>query len=461
VRLPAAIDRNPAPGVVEIDLEATVAAVEIVPGAPSALWTYGGSLPGPLIRVPAGGRLIVHFTNRLPEETTIHWHGVRLGAEMDGVPMHSQAPVPPGGSFDYDFVVPDSGLFWYHPHVRSAKQVGDGLYGALLVEETAPGAGAPRAAVAGATGGAAPGDPLPDLGPELVLVLSDIGIDASGALHDPEAGGDLATLFGREGETVLVNGRVGPTVLARPGLRQRWRIVNAARSRYFQLAIAGHRFTRIGGDGGFIPEARESERLVIIPGERADVLMTPQGEPGSTLAVRWIPYDRGFGSTEFRPELEVLYLRLTADDPVTDEPASLPSVVRTIVPLDVQAATPRLLGLTGDTIDDKLVLSINGVPAWDAVPLHARVGDTEIWTIENRMDWDHPFHLHGFFFQPVDVATGAPPPLPEWKDTFNVPRRQTVALAVRFEGRPGMWMFHCHILDHADAGMMGMVHLER
>ena len=112
-------------------------------------------------------------------------------------------------------------------------------------------------------------------------------------------------------------------------------------------------------------------------------------------------------------------------------------------------------------IDDKLALGIDGVPSWQAEPLHARVGDTELWTVSNEMDWDHPFHLHGFFFQPVDPATGLPPGQPEWKDTLNVPRYDTAAFAVRYDDRPGMWMFHCHILDHADAGMMGMVHLAR
>ena len=116
LRQPEAPDRNPAPDVVEIDLEARVASIELVPGTPSPVWTFGGVLPGPLIRVPAGARLLVHFHNNLPEETTVHWHGVRLTADMDGVPEHSQPVVLPGASFDYAFTVPDSGLFWYHPH---------------------------------------------------------------------------------------------------------------------------------------------------------------------------------------------------------------------------------------------------------------------------------------------------------------------------------------------------------
>src|SRR5262245_34594829 len=114
VSLPEAIDLDPSPDVVEINLTARVAQLEIKPGLLTPAWTYDGSVPGPLIRARAGNRVIVHFTNNLPDETTIHWHGVRLTADMDGVPGHSQPPVPPGGTFDYSFVVPDASLFWYH-----------------------------------------------------------------------------------------------------------------------------------------------------------------------------------------------------------------------------------------------------------------------------------------------------------------------------------------------------------
>jgi FtsP/CotA-like multicopper oxidase with cupredoxin domain len=446
VRLPEPRDRHPAANVVEIDLQARVAAVEIVPGLTSPAWTYDGGVPGPLIRARAGDRLLVHFTNLLPEETTIHWHGVRLTADMDGVPDQPHPAVQPGGSFDYAFTVPDAGLFWYHPHVRAAAQVGDGLYGALLIE--------PATATAAADPPGAGVDAVDDL----VLVLSDMQINDDGTLGDPQTGGDIGTLFGREGNVVLVNGRVAPTVRARPGLRQRWRIVNAAKSRYFQLTVPDHRFTRIGGDGGLITAPLESDRVLVIPGERADVVVTFQGPPGARLPVRWIPYDRGFGSTEFRPEEDVFYVELSADAPVDEVP--LPATLRDVPPLDVAGpARIRSIALTQATVDGRLVLGIDGVPSWEAAPLHAHPGETELWVVTNAMEWDHPFHLHGFFFQPLDPTTFTPTGAPEWKDTLNVPRQQQIAFAVRYDDRPGMWMFHCHILDHADAGMMGMLHL--
>ena len=439
------VDRNKDPEVVEVDLEARVAPVTFTGGVATEMWTYGGSVPGPLIRVPQGARLIVHFTNNLPSETTVHWHGIRLPADMDGVPDHSQPAVQPGQTFDYDFVVPDAGLFWYHPHVRSAVQVGQGLYGALLVEAR-KGFDRSRAGFA------------PELGPELVLVLSDVFLRDDGQLGDPTSGGDLATLFGREGNMVLVNGKVAPTVLARPGQRQRWRIVNAAISRYFQIGMAGHTFTRIGSDGGLLTSAEETDVLVLTPGQREDVLVTPRGDAGAVLPVRWIPYDRGFGSTEFRPEEQIMNVRLTEDPPIVEPPPALPTVLRDIQRLDVSGAGTRSISLTQSTIDGKLILGVDGVPSWEAEPLHAHVGETEVWTVTNLMKWDHPFHLHGFFLQSVDPVTGLVLS-PEWRDTLNVPRDGVIAFAVKYEDRPGMWMFHCHILDHADAGMMGMIHL--
>jgi FtsP/CotA-like multicopper oxidase with cupredoxin domain len=435
IRPPEAEDLNPDPSIVEVALDARVASLEILPGTTTPAWTYNGGLCGPLIRAKVGDTIIVHFTNSLPEETTVHWHGIRLPSAMDGVPGHTQAPVPPGGSFDYVFQVPDAGLFWYHPHSHSAVQVGFGLYGPLLVED--------------------PTEPA-DLGQTVVMVLSDIAVDPDGSLSDPDRSGDLGKLFGREGNVLLVNGRVHPNLVARPGARQRWRIVDAAISRYFQLALDGKSFTQIGSDGGFIEAPTGLGRPVVSPGERMDLLVDPSGDPGSAVTVRWTAFDRGFGTAFDVPDQD-LFTVTTADVPPF-APPPLPDRLRTIPPLDLTNATQRLLQLTFDQSTGSLVMGINGVPAWDAPPWDARVGDTEVWTISNAVPFAHPFHLHGFFFQPLD-ALGAPLGSPYWQDTINVPVDGTIRFAVRYDDRPGMWMFHCHILDHADAGMMGMLML--
>jgi FtsP/CotA-like multicopper oxidase with cupredoxin domain len=429
-----AVDTNPDPRVVEVNLTAREAAIEILPGTLTPMWTYDGKLPGPLIRARVGDTLIVHFKNELPEPTTIHWHGLRIPVEMDGVPEHSQNVVPAGGSFDYSFTLPDAGLYWYHPHFDSATQVGRGLYGAIVVEDPAE---------AG-------------LGDELVLVLSDLALEPDGSLQDTSISGDIGTLFGREGNVLLVNGRVAPTLKARSGKRQRWRIVNAAKSRYFQLALEDHEFLRIGSDGGLSEYPTQIARPVVIPGERLDLLLVPRGEGGSTAPVRWVPYDRGYGSTEFRPE-ETLFSVSFAES--ASPPEAFPEVTRPLSPLDLSVATLVDVEFTQDSAADRsLVLGINHVPMEQSEPFHGTVGETQIWTIFTEMQWSHPFHLHGFFFQVLD-ENGEPRRPLEWKDTVDVPYRSSVKVAVRYDERPGMWMFHCHILDHADAGMMGMLHL--
>lgn len=432
------VDLNPDPHILELDLTARVATLalwDLTP--PTSVYTFDGGIPGPLIELAVGDRLIVHFKNELPESTTIHWHGLRIDASMDGVPEHSQAAVLPGESFDYDFVVPDAGLFWYHPHLNSSVQVGSGMFGPLLVR---------------------PVDDSEDAAPddEVVLVLSDIGIDDDGALVDLQSGGDLGTLFGREGNVVLTNGRWLPTMPVRSGVTLRWRIVNAARSRYFQLELPGTTFTRIGNDGGLLASPVEEDRLLLTPGERADVLVTPSAANGSLQFLTWVPYDRGFGSTEFRTPEQVLRLDFTDDE--SGQP-SAPTFARDLQPIDITGATQVHVRLTQmEDPDGNVVLGINDVPYAELEPFPARIGETQVWTIDNEMDWAHPFHLHGFFFQVLD-AGGAPEQPLAWHDTVDVPARGTRTIAVRFDERPGMWMFHCHILDHAEAGMMGMIDL--
>ena len=430
IRVPGAVDINPDPHVVELNMQARLAPLSFVPGGPSMMWTYEGSVPGPLIRARVGDRVIVHLNNALPEDTTVHWHGLRIPAAMDGAPGHSQPPVPPGGSFDYDFVVPDASTFWYHPHVNSAAQEGNGLYGAFIVDDPAEPAG---------------------LGDEVVMVLSDVAVNDDGTLQPPDAAGDFGTLFGREGTVMLVNGKVKPTLKARPGLRQRWRFINAAKARYFQISLDGHTFTRIGGDGGLLSSPVDVAQPVIAPGERMDLLVVPQGQSGAELVVKWIAFEHGFGSTFERPPEDLFAVRLQGSQAETP---ALPVIARSIVPLSTDGATPVDLQLTAQYGSMPLKLGINGVAFEDAEPLMADVGETQVWTVSNTIDFAHPFHLHGFFFQVLD-----PPGPLEWKDTVNVPVNGTIRFVVRYDDRPGMWMFHCHILDHADAGMMGMLHV--
>ncbi len=433
-RLTEAQDRNPDPAIVEIDITAKMAEVEVAPGKRVQAWTYNGSIPGPFIRAKVGDRVIVHFMNELNAPTTIHWHGVRLPNNMDGVPGISQPEVKKGESFTYDFVVRDASLYWYHPHVESAAQVGYGLYGALLVEDPVDGVGVTD---------------------QITLVLSDIGFDRQGRLEDSESGGSAGMVFGREGDYVLVNGKTKPTIRARSGAPQRWRIVNAAKSRFFYLDLDGQDFLVLGQDGGFQERATKSNILLITPGERMDVVVAPKGAPGSEITLRAMLYNRGYGSVQYRSVEDVMTIALTPEPPLTK--VALPTISRVIVPPKAEGATPVSLLLTLPPQEaGHSEFRINGVPFWKAKPFLAALGETQLWTIKNDTDWDHPFHLHGYFFLAVDEK-GVPLSPMVWKDTLNIPMKTTARLLVTFDERPGTWMLHCHILDHADGGLMGTV----
>jgi FtsP/CotA-like multicopper oxidase with cupredoxin domain len=420
-------DLNADPHVLEFNLEARIQELELVPGYKTPAWTYNGRIPGPFIRAQVGDRLIVHFKNSLPESTTIHWHGLRLPNNMDGAPGATQAPIPPGGEFLYDFTLKDAGTYWYHPHVDSSAQVGRGLYGAILVED--------------------PADPAV-FGDDLVLLLSDMSIDEHGELLPADSGGDFGDLFEREGALLLVNGKVLPTLKVRTGKQQRWRIINATRARYYNIRLRNHRFMRLGGDNGLAARSSDVYNLLVTPAERADAVFTPTDPPGTHNVLRWVPTERGYGSTFNRASQDMLKIETVAAEPVAPDP--IPTELRTIEPIDTAGATEHTLELTIAINPDAVEMGINGVPYWKAPPLEARIGETQVWRIVNNTDFAHPFHLHGYFFQVQD-----PNRVPEWKDTVNVPTKSELTIAVKFDERPGTWMFHCHILDHAEVGMMG------
>jgi FtsP/CotA-like multicopper oxidase with cupredoxin domain len=424
--MPVPQDLNPDPNVLEIEIEARIADVELVPGFKTPAWTYNGGVPGPMIRAKIGDRLIVHFRNSLPEPTTIHWHGLRIPNDMDGAPGVTQQPIATGGEFRYEFELRDAGTYWYHPHTDSSAQVGRGLYGAILVED--------------------PADPAA-FGDDLVLLLSDMGLNERGELLPADSGGNFGDLFGREGAVLLVNGKVRPTLKVRNGKQQRWRIINATRARYYNIRLRNHRFMRLGGDNGLAARAEDVYNLIVTPGERADAVFTPADAPGTTNVLRWVPTERGYGSTFNRASEPMLDIETVADAPVT--PEAIPAELRAIEPLDVTTARQRSIDLT-IAITSTVVMGVNGVPYWNAKPLEVALGDTEVWRIVNNTDFSHPFHLHGYFFQVLDDTRTL-----EWKDTVNVPTKSELTIAVRFDERPGAWMYHCHILDHAEVGMMG------
>jgi FtsP/CotA-like multicopper oxidase with cupredoxin domain len=434
VDLPRLEDLDPDPDVVEVELEARPGTIEYLPGKSAAVWTYNGSVPGPLLEANVGNEIVVRFTNNLPEPTTIHWHGMRVPAAMDGTAAVQQ-PVPPGGTFEYRFRALDAGTFWYHPHVRTDVQVQMGLYGAIVIRD--------------------PDEPAMPAITERVLLLSDALIDPDTGELDPRR--DMRTrMMGLEGNLVLVNGRRSNVVLpARAGRYERWRIVNGSSARYYDLAIEGGELVQVGTDGGLLEAPRSRSRLLLTPGERADVLVGGAGTaPGGQSLLRAAPYERahGAGSSE-----AVSVLRLAYDETPAEAVPALPAFLREISPPS-PGATVRTLRLGERMTGESVVFLINGQAYPDVTPIITRVGEVETWEIIDETGMDHPFHLHGFSFQVLSRG-GVTEPERAWKDTVNVRADETLRIAVAFDDRPGHWMYHCHILEHEEGGMMGHLDL--
>lgn len=426
-----AIDRNPAPDVVEIDLEARPGE-KAYGGAPATpVWTYNGTIPGPLIDAKVGDRLVVHFKNSLPEPTTIHWHGIRLPATMDGS-LAVQEPIPPGAQFEYAFTLKDAGLYWFHPHIRSDIQVQKGLYGLIRVR--------------GAS------EPAADL--ETVLALDDIRLAPDGTIN--EYLDDTAKMMGREGKTLLVNGVADARLKVAPGALVRLRLVNVANGRFFNLRLAGHRFRVIGTDGGLLPRPYDVETLLLSPGERYDVMIVVDGAPGTELALTTEPYERGHGSGSAAPS-KVMTVVLTTEPRRSggELPVSFPDIERLPPrPTDFPLEFDEMLH------GEDVVFTING-KAHPEVPLISIPnGEVRVLDVINKSEMDHPFHLHGFFFQVLERG-GVVEPAERLanKDTIIVPAKSNLRLAARFD-EPGTWMYHCHILEHGEHGMMGEIEVK-
>jgi len=464
------VDRDPAPGVLEVELTAREATVEYLPGRPTSVWAYDGQVPGPLLRARRGDRVIVRFHNALPTETTIHWHGLRVPLEMDGIPV--AGGIAPGGEFVYDFVVPDAGTFWFHPHVRADEQVERGLYAPIIVDEPdEPAALADRHLK------------------ERVLVLDDVLLEANGALADFDYTDDDAPLgahaahmgtvmVGRQGNLLLVNGAVHPTLTLDRGRPERWRLINAANARYLRLVAAGWRLTRIAGDAGLLPapEPVGDEGVLLVPGSRVELLVEATDDTPATATLIALPHDRGHGTGE-APAVVLATLNANGRAPAT--PLALPPVLRTIESLGAPATRARVVlsekvatpgghvghggsgsASGGETAAPEPLFLINDEVFPEVTPLTAAIGEVVEWDVVNDSEMSHPFHLHGFSFLvvPDDDGRGG---LPGWYDTVDVPGKATLRLRFQPDDRPGLWMFHCHILEHAERGMIGLVDVTR
>jgi FtsP/CotA-like multicopper oxidase with cupredoxin domain len=402
-----AVDLDASPDVLHVSLVADELSYEI--GDETVVgFAYDGQVPGPTLRAKLGDTLIVDLENRLDEATTIHWHGLSVPWEMDGVTW-MQDPVDPGETYTYTFTLSTAGTFWYHPHFDGSGQVDRGLYGAIVVTD--------------------PADPLPD---REVLLVVDAGLeDADGAADHgvlPPAG------------PWTVNGVVRPTLGLPAGSAVRARVVNVSNTGYLDLRWPDPR--HVAGDQGVLAALGEpTGGLVLGPGDRADLEWLVGPEP---FALSNAPYSLAGGPAlgDAEPLLQV------AVEGAAGAPSPLPWGFSGQTP----TPDPPYTDVTWVFQGDGEQWFVNGEQYPDVTVEELALGEAAVVELRNLSPTEHPFHLHGHAFEVLSVD-GVPPAARRIEDTVNVPIRSVVR--VRIVGdNPGDWMAHCHILPHAHDGMM-------
>ncbi len=439
-RIPVA---GPVPtGPVSQDVTLSAAATQVdLAGRTATVWTYDGALPRRAIRARIGERVRITLRNDLPEETSIHWHGLAVPNAMDGVPGVTTPAVASGASFTYDFVVPTAGTHWFHPH--TGLQLDTGLYAPFVVE-----------------------DPADDADEEWILVLDDwtqgVGQEPQQIFDDLVAAGQRSRGgmmhggmdhgMGMSGGDVtyplfLINGRpaADPDALrVRPGAEVRLRIINAGADTVFRFAVGGHRLTVTHTDG-FPIRPVEAPSLRIGMGERYDVTLRvgdgvfpvvaePEGKAGYALAV--LRSGKGAATGMGRPvELDAPAPAASSlrADPAVQLPATEPAIVHDVT-------------LSGSMAPYEW--RINGSSYGHGEALTVGSGEMLRLRMSNMTMMSHPMHLHGHTFQVGPAGAGG-----ARKDTILLPPMTRADVDVVADN-PGSWMLHCHNAYHAEAGMM-------
>ncbi|MGV1037322.1 MAG: multicopper oxidase family protein [Candidatus Nanopelagicales bacterium] len=424
-------------------------------------WGYGESVPGPMLRANVGDRVKIGFQNDLPEDTSVHWHGLAIRNDMDGMPGVTMPPIPQGQGFDYEFVLPDSGTHWLHPH--TGLQLDRGLYAPFIVDDPSEPGRYDREWVVVLDDwtdgvGKTPDALLADLKAGGGSMGGGMGGDSGMGGGMGMSGGNSGTgsgmgMGGMDGGDIdypmyLINGRAeaDPDVLrAKPGQRVRLRIINAAADTIFNVALAGHSLNVIASDG-YPVQPVSADSLQISMGERYDAIVTlndgvfafaaePLGKSGQARAL----VRTGSGSTpaaSLRPS-ELRQDPLTVGGLVVADGSALAAG---------RVDTEQGVRLAGSMSDYRW--TINGRTYDQTEPLTIQQGQLGRFHISNHSMMPHPMHFHGHTFQVGDAGGRGPR-----KDTVLVPAMGSLAIDLRADN-PGKWMVHCHNLYHAEAGMM-------
>lgn len=470
--------KSPNPHLIEVDLVSSRARTAVA-GQSVELLTYNDSFPGPLLRFREGDRVRVSLTNRLGEPTNLHLHGLHVPPDVDA-PGRIVSDGETAG-YEFDLLPGSAGTYWYHPHAhgRVAEQLFAGLAGPLIVD-------------------ARDGE-LSELDGvhEELLLLKDLSIEGSRVA--PHTADDW--LNGKEGELVLVNGQHRPRITL-PGGVSRLRVINAWNARAFLLQLEGHELTVLGAGVGFAEEAVEVESLLLAPGERADLLVTLRRTGDVSLVA--LPYDRGadmggmaamarmggmqpmggmggmqqmegMGGMHGMSDMaagdadaathhgeggrlgstETITLATLAGSELSPEPR-LPDRLSTLPPYDPRDAKQRRQIVMSEEMGAGPVrFLLNGrsyEPGW--IDFRSALASFEIWELVNAADMDHPFHVH---IHPFIVLTrnGRPDSVRMWRDTVNLSLGEHVEILVPLSDFEGAVVYHCHIVEHEDPGMMG------
>lgn len=476
----------------KIDLTATPSRLDLGGGLVVGSWAYEARLPGKEIRVTVGDTLALTLANHLPEATSLHWHGLNVRNDMDGVPDLTQAPIKAGAEFAYRFKVPHPGTYWFHPH--TGVQQDRGLYAPLIVDD--------------------PKEPL-KYDKEWVVVLDDWvdGVDGStpdGVLYElsggrggmNHGGSDHAghggspnnsakspkSAKGRSGPSrmtkdsfselldshggdvaypyYLINGRTAKdpsSFTAKPGDRIRLRIINAGGDTAFRVALGGHRMTITHTDG-YPVRHTTTDALLLGMGERYDVVVTAgdgvfpltalaEGKRASALAL--LRTGQGAAPTASVRPKELDGELVEADELSPDES----------VALSVREPDRTLrFKMTGNMGAYNWAFDHKPYEAYQRHPVKA--GERVRLEFFNTTEMWHPIHLHGHAFGLVGAAgpehRASHRRQPAWarKDTAIV--RPNHSIAVEFDAdNPGLWMLHCHNIYHSDVGMMTVLGYRR
>ena len=412
------------------------------PAPATAIWGFGGGVPGPVLRLRQGEAAAIRLQNNLPQATTVHWHGLRIENAMDGVAGLTQDAVPPGESFDYRFTPPDAGTYWYHPHNRSWEQVARGLYGALIVEEPEP----------------------PQVDREVLMVIDDWRLGDDGQIDEASLGAlrDWSHA-GRLGNVLTINGLDRLDLTVKAGERLRLRLINTANARVMHFRFEDHEPQLIALDGQPVaPGPLPQGRIDLAPGQRADLILDMNLSPGAVAAITEVTGDGRLVAGSFRYETDDVLRENPLDAPMALPANGLPERFDLSGALEVdllmeggamgglqraiyQGAELGMRELAGKG----MVWAFNGVVGRSAEPFfEVARGRPVVVTIKNQTAWPHAMHFHGHHVR--DVTDGATPGA--WRDTVLLQADQEQRVAFPADN-PGKWMLHCHMLEHQAAGM--------